>query len=633
LTPHAILKQYWGYDTFRHPQEQIIQSVLDGKDTLGLMPTGGGKSLCFQVPALLMDGVCIVVSPLIALMKDQAENLKRRGIAAEAIYSGMPPRQVALVLNNCLSGAVKFLYLSPERLKSQMVTDFIRNMHICLFAVDEAHCISQWGFDFRPEYRQIADVREHFPSVPVLALTASATAHVVKDIMQQLRFRKEQVFRLSFARKNLSYVVRACEDKNGQMLHIISNVQGSGLVYVRNRKKTEAISRQLKENGVVADYYHAGLTAAERAARQDAWINDRTRIMVCTNAFGMGIDKPDCRLVVHYELPDGLESYYQEAGRAGRDGKRSYCVLLYHPADAADLQERYATAFPPEKEIRRVYHALCNYYHVPVGNNVDQSFDFDVFAFCAKYGFKPMIAHSALKILEQCDLVSLTESFYEPSKLRITTTQDNLYKYRVEHASDDELLKLLLRTYGGLFDHYVSIQEKMLAAKSNTTVDDIRKALARLQRQQVVDYAEQKEQAQLSFLSERVDESYISFERALLKTRREVFRQKLDGMLAYAANETVCRSRAILEYFDEFGAIDCGTCDVCIERQKRLLNSDRAQYIEDAVRHALNEKPLPVKELAHVLGTIHTDDLTLVIRLLLDKGKLHFDSNHYLYWK
>jgi len=632
LSPHQILKEYWGYDNFRPQQEEVINSILDGNDALALMPTGGGKSICFQIPALSKPGICIVVSPLIALMKDQVENLRSREILAEAIYSGLSFRQISLSLNNCISGQIKFLYLSPERLKSSLVREFIRQLDVSLIAVDEAHCISQWGFDFRPEYRQIAEIREFFPGVPVLALTATATKDVVADIQEQLGFKKTNVFRRSFERKNLSYVVRVAENKDEQMLNILKKVKGSALIYVRNRRKTEMLARLISENHMRADYYHAGLHPLKRTIKQDAWIKGKTRIMVCTNAFGMGIDKADCRLVIHYEMPDCLEAYYQEAGRAGRDENRAYCVLLFNEADKAEMQSRFEINFPPEKEIRRVYNALCNNFNVPVGNNFDISFDFDLYAFVKKYNLKTQIAYSSIKILEQSDLINLSETFFEPSKIRIMMDHQALYKFQVENKKYDDLIKLILRSYGGMFDHYVTINEDFIAKKYRLPLLEIKKALNKLAEYSVLDYCEQKETAQLSFTSERIDDSHISFEKSLLKIRKEVYKRKLDAMVNYSETNSICRSKTILEYFDEFDSMDCGCCDICIDRHKKLLSDNRAQEIENLIKDKLDQNPMDLKDLYKILASIKEDELSLIVRFLLDKGKLRYNSKQELIW-
>jgi ATP-dependent DNA helicase RecQ len=633
LSIHEILKQYWGYEEFRPLQQEIIESVLSGKDTLALLPTGGGKSICFQVPAMAKDGLCIVVSPLIALMKDQVENLKKRDIKAVAIYSGMSYREINYTLDNCIHGDIKFLYLSPERLKSDLVRERIIQMNICLLAIDEAHCISQWGYDFRPEYLQIAEIREIIKGIPVLALTATATPEVVKDIQEQLKFPQPNVYVKSFTRKNIAYVVNNSEDKNQRMLHILSKVNGSGLVYVRNRRKTQEIAYLLTKNRISADYYHAGLPHEVRNKKQEDWIKNKTRIMVCTNAFGMGIDKPDVRIVVHYEMPESLESYYQEAGRAGRDEKKSFAVLLFNYADELEALKRLEASFPPEKEIRRVYQALCNYYQIPIGVSVDRSFDFDIIDFVKKFNLETTVAYPALRILEQTDLVSLTESFYEPSKIKFMMGQGLLYKFQVEHPHQDAFIKLLLRSYGGVFDQYITISEKLLAQREKQDEKTLRKQLIQLHQLGVVDYQPQKDQPQLTFLNHRVDAETIDFRKSLLQKRKQTATIKLHAMLDYAKNSVMCRSKKIVSYFDEFSSEDCGVCDVCLLRKKIELSNEEFIQLMNAIEEATFDKPVLLDALVKHLTNFHQEKILETVRYLLDNDKLRYNSTQQLEWK
>lgn len=633
MSIHEILKQYWGYEEFRPLQQEIIESVLSGKDTLALLPTGGGKSICFQVPAMAKDGLCIVVSPLIALMKDQVENLKKRDIKAVAIYSGMSYREINYTLDNCIHGDIKFLYLSPERLKSDLVRERIIQMNICLLAIDEAHCISQWGYDFRPEYLQIAEIREIIKGIPVLALTATATPEVVKDIQEQLKFPQPNVYVKSFTRKNIAYVVNNSEDKNQRMLHILSKVNGSGLVYVRNRRKTQEIAYLLTKNRISADYYHAGLPHEVRNKKQEDWIKNKTRIMVCTNAFGMGIDKPDVRIVVHYEMPESLESYYQEAGRAGRDEKKSFAVLLFNYADELEALKRLEASFPPEKEIRRVYQALCNYYQIPIGVSVDRSFDFDIIDFVKKFNLETTVAYPALRILEQTDLVSLTESFYEPSKIKFMMGQGLLYKFQVEHPHQDAFIKLLLRSYGGVFDQYITISEKLLAQREKQDEKTLRKQLIQLHQLGVVDYQPQKDQPQLTFLNHRVDAETIDFRKSLLQKRKQTATIKLHAMLDYAKNSVMCRSKKIVSYFDEFSSEDCGVCDVCLLRKKIELSNEEFIQLMNAIEEATFDKPVLLDALVKHLTNFHQEKILETVRYLLDNDKLRYNSTQQLEWK
>jgi ATP-dependent DNA helicase RecQ len=632
LSIHETLKQYWGYDTFRPLQEDIIQSVLSGKDTLALLPTGGGKSICFQVPAMEKDGLCIVVSPLIALMKDQVENLQKRNIKAAAIYSGMSYKEINYTLDNCIHGDFKFLYLSPERLKSDLVKERIIQMNISLLAIDEAHCISQWGYDFRPEYLQIAEIRELIKGVPVLALTATATPEVVKDIQAQLKFSKPNVFVKSFTRKNIAYVVNQSGDKDQRLLHILSKVNGSGLVYVRNRRKTQEIAYLLSKNRINADYYHAGLPHEVRNKKQEDWISGKTRIMVCTNAFGMGIDKPDVRIVVHYEMPESLESYYQEAGRAGRDEAKAFAVLLFNHSDELEARKRMEASFPPEKEIKRVYQALSNYYQVPVGSNVDRSFDFDIIDFCKKFTLETGIVYPSLKILEQCDLISLTESFYEPSKIKFILGQGLLYKFQVEHPQQDTFIKLLLRSYGGVFDAYVSINESVLAKRENVEEGLVQKQLIQLHKLGVLDYEPQKNKPQLTFLQSRADAEIIDFNKALLKKRKETTTQKLEAMINYSTNATVCRSKKLVSYFDEYSSEDCGVCDVCLHRKKVEMSTLEFDNLVRKIEMITSKTPLLMQDLMKQFTLVPEEKIIETIRYLLDNDKLRNNPMRQLEW-
>ena len=629
---HAVLKQYWGYDAFRPLQEDIIQSVLSGKDTLALLPTGGGKSICFQVPAMAMDGLCIVVSPLIALMKDQVENLRNRGIKAAAIYSGMSYREINYTLDNCIHGDFKFLYLSPERLQSELVQARIAQMNMCLLAVDEAHCISQWGYDFRPEYLQIASIRELIGKVPILALTATATTEVIDDIQQQLNFPKPNVFVKSFVRSNIGYVVNECEDKQGRMLHILSKVKGCGLVYVRNRRKTQELAYLLSKNRISADYYHAGLAHEVRSKKQEDWINGRTRVMVCTNAFGMGIDKPDVRIVVHYEIPDSLESYYQEAGRAGRDEHKSFAVLLFNKADETEALKRLEQAFPPEQDIKRVYQALCNYYQIPISVSHERSFDFDLIDFAKKFSIDSMVVYPALKILEQNENIRLTEHFFEPSKIRFEMGQGVLYKFQVEHPKFDNFIKLLLRSYGGVFDDYISINEKILGQREGVDEAVVQNQLIQLHKLGVLDYQPRKDKPQLSFVGNRADADSLNLSKALLQKRKQTAIDKLDGMLTYANNTSVCRSRKLVAYFNEPQSADCGVCDVCIERKKLAMSETEFEHLVEVIYAQTHSVPVFIEQLVSQLSGYPNEKVVETVRYLLDNDKLRYNQSHQLEW-
>lgn len=629
---YHILKQYWGYDDFRPLQENIIQSVLEGNDTLALLPTGGGKSICFQVPALAKDGICIVVSPLIALMKDQVENLNKRNIKAAAIYSGMSYTLINYTLDNCIHGDIKFLYLSPERLKSDLVKTRLSQMNVNLLAVDEAHCISQWGYDFRPEYLQIAETRLLFPKVPVLALTASATQQVVDDIQEKLAFSRKNIFVKSFTRKNISYVINESEDKEQRMLQILSKVKGSGLVYVRNRKKTQEIANILRKQGIAADYYHAGLPNEIRTRKQEDWIQNKIRIMACTNAFGMGIDKPDVRIVVHYEMPESLESYYQEAGRAGRDEQKAYAVLLYNKADRIMALQKLEASYPPEADIRRVYQAVCNYYQIPIGADIDRSFDFDLMDFCKRFDLNASLVYPAFKILEQNELLLLSESFFEPSKIKFEVGQGLLYKFQVEHQQYDEFIKLILRSYAGVFDQFISINEHQLAQRSKAQTSVVVKVLKQLHKLGIIVYEEQKDKPQLTFLTDRVDASQIRFTKANLPKRKATATEKLNAMIAYAENHMVCRSKKLVEYFDEFTSTDCGICDVCLLRKKTALSNAEFQHLMQQIRILASEQAYLMPLLVKQLNQYKEEKVIEVIRYLLDNDKLRYNASQQLEW-
>ncbi len=629
---HQILKQYWGYSQFRTMQEEIILSVLSGKDTLALLPTGGGKSICFQLPALALDGLCLVVSPLIALMKDQVENLNKRGIKAKAIYSGMSYREINITINNCIHDDIKFLYLSPERLKSDGLRDSLRNIKVSLIAVDEAHCISQWGFDFRPEYRQIAEVR-NFLKVPVIALTATATKEVVADIQAQLGFKQNNVFIKSFARNNLSYVVKTTENKNENLLHIIQKVPESSLVYARNRKKTEELSKLLQLQNISADFYHAGLPYDERISKQNNWTNGKTQVMVCTNAFGMGIDKPNCRLVVHYQIADTLEAYYQEAGRAGRDGNKAYCVVLYNAADEVELLDRININFPPQNVIKNVYQFLCDCYNIPIGIATDKSYDFDINYFCKRYNTHANIAYSCIKILAQCNLILLSEAYYEPSKLNIIANQDELYHFQQTSEEWDELIKLLLRSYGGLFNNYIAISEISIGQRLQKNTNDIRTALHRLMELGFVEYIEQKNTPQITFLNTRIKAEDINLQWAFYKERKQLSIDKTKAVIAYAKNiQYKCRSNILLEYFNEYGTAECGVCDECLERKKTHLQHEEFAILSKQVKELLLKKTITLYQLKQKLKHIKEEKLALGIRLLLDKNKITYKPNLELEW-
>jgi len=537
-----VLRKYWKHESFRPLQEEVIQSVFAGRDTLALMPTGGGKSICFQVPALMKEGICIVVTPLIALMKDQVENLRAKGIQAVAIFSGMTKREVDIALDNCIYGPIKFLYLSPERLGSELVQERIRHMDVNLFAVDEAHCISQWGYDFRPSYLHVVVLRTLHPKVPFLALTATATARVVDDIQAQLAFTEKNVLRKGFFRENLAYMAFDEENKLGRMLRIIRKLGGSGIVYVRNRRETQEMTRILLNEGVSADFYHAGLETPERARRQEAWMRGGTRVIVATNAFGMGIDKPDVRFVIHLDLPDSLEAYYQEAGRAGRDGKKAYAVLLYHQSDRNQLVKNHTLSFPSVDYIKKVYQHAANYCQLAYGAGEGLTLDFDIADFCSRYQLDVVMTLNALKFLERDGWVRVTESVYMPSRVKFETSQQELYKFQVENVAYDGLIKTMLRSHGGAFDDFIPIREYELAKRMGKHTAAIADMLGYLQKMEIVTYLPQTDSPQLQFLRPRMDSKRLHIDSAYIRERKATKQEQLEAVFDYLDGWD-CRSK------------------------------------------------------------------------------------------
>lgn len=628
MTIQEILRTYWNHDTFRPMQEDIIQSVLLGYDTLALLPTGGGKSVCFQVPAMAKDGVCIVVSPLIALMKDQVENLKEKGIEAVAITAGMSKREIDIALDACVYSHVKFLYLSPERLLSELVQERIKYMQVNLFAVDEAHCISQWGYDFRPAYLQIANLRELHPHVPVLALTATATAEVRQDIRDKLQFRHAEVFQKSFERKNLSYVVQNEENKFRKLLDIPKGVKGSGIVYVRSRRECAEIARFYNDNGISADFYHAGLTPDERSKRQESWKRNATRVMVATNAFGMGIDKPDVRFVIHKDPPESLEAYYQEAGRGGRDEKKAYAVLLYNDADHARQEKIFELSFPSVDEIKQVYHQLSGHFSIAYGAGEGLSFDLDLGAFCAKYHLDVIKTLNALKFLEQSEYLSFSESVFLPSRFRFETPHDQLYNFQIQNAGWDAFIKTLLRSYGGAFENYVRLKEFDVARRANLSVQQVIEGLKQLQEFGVLTYLPQNDQPQVTFTRPRQQRKEVYIDKKYIEQRKATYLKKMQAVFAYCSRKR-CRSQQLLAYFDEADAKKCGVCDICIEEKRRQNATDVVDDITNEVVQLLTADALDINVLLSSIKTGSDKDRLDTIRLLLDAGKIKFNGELY----
>jgi ATP-dependent DNA helicase RecQ len=624
-TPLDILKHYWGYESFRSMQEEIIGSVLDGKDTLALLPTGGGKSICFQVPALLQEGICIVISPLIALMKDQVENLQKRNIPAAAIYSGMHYKDIDRVLDNCIYGNIKLLYLSPERLSSELARERIARMKVSLIAVDEAHCISQWGYDFRPAYLLIGELRELLPAAPIMALTATATPEVVTDIQEKLEFKKENVLQKSFARDNLAYVVLREEGKLEKLLDILKKVSGAGVVYVRNRRRTKEIALFLQRRGLSADYYHAGLSQEQRSARQDAWISDKTKIIVSTNAFGMGIDKPDVRIVVHMDLPDSLEAYFQEAGRAGRDGKKSYAVLLYDDADRRTLEYNYAMSFPGLEDIRRVYQALGSYFQLAIGGSIGHSLDFEITSFVENFKLKAVMAYHCLRILEQEGWISLTDAVFVPTTLKVLVDKDQLYDYQLRNRRFDPILKAVLRTYQGAFLHPVSIREERLSRALKISSTDLRKAFQRMHKDGIIEYHPQRDKPQLVFLRERVDMMNLDIDMEAYRFRKERYRKRIDRAIAYAES-IQCRSQQLLTYFGETDAPACGICDVCLGRHKTELSAEEFNRYKEKILQLVKKHPLALSEVVDSFASRRRQKVLKAIEFMVDEGFLEMED-------
>ncbi|MDB5111474.1 MAG: recombinase RecQ [Mucilaginibacter sp.] len=628
MTIQEILKAYWKHDTFRPMQEDIISSVLLGHDTLALLPTGGGKSVCFQVPALAKEGICIVISPLIALMKDQVENLKAKGIDAIAVTSGMAKREIDIALDSCIYGPVKFLYLSPERLLSDLVRERIKYMNVNLIAVDEAHCISQWGYDFRPPYLHIADLRELHPDVPVIALTATATAEVRIDIQEKLQFKNPVVFQKSFERKNISYVVQHTESKQRKMLDIAHGVKGSGIVYVRSRKECSEIAKLYNDNNISADYYHAGLSADVRSKKQEGWKNNHIRIIVATNAFGMGIDKPDVRFVIHKDLPDSLEAYYQEAGRAGRDENKAYTVLLYNYPDRLKQEKMFLHNFPSVDEIKRVYHYLANYYQLAYGAGDGISFDLDLGDFCSRFKLDSIKTLNALKFLENDEYLSFNESVFLPSRFRFQVHNEELYNFQIQNKGWDMFIKTLLRSYGGAFENYVRLREFDLAKRSHMSVQQVIEGLKQLQEYNILNYLPQNDSPQVTYLKPRQHANSLFINKRYIEERKTTYLKKMEAVFAYAVHRK-CRSQMLLAYFDEPNVGKCGICDICLDEKRQKNAAEIADDITNEIVEVLSKSPSAIGTLVSSLKTGAEKEKIETIRLLLDAGKIKFNGDKY----
>ena len=625
----SILKHYWGYDNFRGIQEDIISSIGSGRDTLGLMPTGGGKSITFQVPALANPGLCLVITPLIALMKDQVQNLRKHGIKAQAVYSGMTREEIVIALENCIFGDYKFLYISPERLGTEIFQNKLRSMKVSMITVDESHCISQWGYDFRPAYLKIADVRKLLPDVPVLALTATATPEVVKDIQVRLAFREENVFRMSFERKNLAYIVRRTEDKSGELLHILNQVQGSAIVYTRNRKRTKEISLFLNQHDISATFYHAGLDNKTKDLRQKGWQAGTYRVMAATNAFGMGIDKPDVRLVIHIDFPDSPEAYFQEAGRAGRDGQKAYAVLLYAQSDKTILKKRISDTFPEKDYIRQVYDHINYYYQMAMGDGRGCTFAFNIDEFCQRFKHFPVRVDSALKILTRAGYLEYTDEQDNASRLIFTLRRDELYRMEEHNQDTEKLLRIILRSYTGLFSDYAYINEETLAQRSGLSRQQVYDTLILLTKRHILHYIPGKKTPYIIYTRERQDTNRIVLNKEVYEDRKKSYEKRIQAMLEYAESNDQCRSRMLLHYFGENNEHNCGQCDVCLEKHTSGLKKGEYEDIASDIKNLLNRHPHTPQEVIHALSVPEEKILNVLTYLLSEErikqenGKLY----------
>ena len=616
----AILKQYWGYESFRESQYEIISSVLSGRDTLALMPTGGGKSITYQLPTLMSDGLCVVITPLIALMKDQVDKLQRQGISAVAIHSGLSRRKIDIALDNCVYGDVKFLYIAPERLNSDIFRLRARRMNISLIAVDEAHCISQWGYDFRPSYLHIKTLREFQPEAPVLALTASATEQVTDDIMENLCFAEKNIIRSSFARPNLSYVVRKVEDKEEQLLRVISGVAGSGIVYVRKRETAETLCQFLQEQGVSASFYHAGLPNEERSIRQDEWVSGRVRVMVATNAFGMGIDKADVRFVVHYTMSDSMESYYQEAGRAGRDGKRSYAMLMVAPNDYKILSRRVEGNFPPIEQIKSIYEKICAYLMIAIGDGAARSYVFNIQDFCYREKLFVQTVVSALDLLERNEYMSYVDVADNPARVIFKVSRDDLYKYTMSDTVE-RVVRTMLRMYNGLFTEFRAIDEEVIAAATDMSREQVHQVLRELWRSQIIRYVPANSSPMIYMNEERLPVSSLYISPKSYGYRKEQMISRFEAMVGYAENTTECRSVILSNYFGDSSAEPCGHCDVCLANKRNAKSGDSAEAVEKRIVESLNEGELPLREIARRVAA-KPQTITDALYRMLDRGEV-----------
>lgn len=626
----SILKEYWGYDSFRPLQEDIINSVLQGKDTLALMPTGGGKSLCYQVPGLAKEGLCLVISPLIALMKDQVENLRKKNITAYSIYSGMNRKDIINILKVAAQSNCKFLYVSPERLETSLFKEYLPALDINLVAVDEAHCISQWGYDFRPPYLRIAALREEVRNVPVLALTASATPGVQDDICDKLQFGAKNIFRQSFERANLSYSVFKVDSRINKIIEILRNVPGTGIIYCKSRRRAKEIADLIRMQGISADFYHAGLTQEERNRKQEEWVRNQTRIIVCTNAFGMGIDKPEVRTVIHADSPDCLENYYQEAGRAGRDGKKAYAVLLYDEKDTRELVESIDLRYPTIEQIRQVYHSICNYLQIPSGDGEGQYYDFDITDFIKKFKLNSHTALYSLKALEQDEWVSFNEQIFLPPTVQFTTSKEYLYQFEKDQPGLDPLIKTLLRGYEGIFDHPASISENMLANLLKIEKEEVQRQLVQLHSRGIIEYNPQKDTPQLLFLHDRIKAEDISINAEAFNQRKKKFIERVNQIINYIHEGVECRSKIIASYFGDHKIKSCGICDNCLRQKSIQLTKEEFDTINHKIVSSVKEQSMHPRELLQSLKGIKKEKAWKVIDFLQAENKIELDHTGWI---
>lgn len=624
---HKILQEYWGYSEFRPLQEDIIESVFSGKDTLGLMPTGGGKSITFQVPALAMEGICLVITPLIALMKDQVDNLKEKGIKALSIHSGMSHNEIMITLDNAILGDYKFLYISPERLGTQLFQTKIRSMNVCLLAIDESHCISQWGYDFRPSYMNIINIRKELPNVPVLALTATATPEVTDDIQNILGFKEKNVFRKSFERKNLCYIVRESDNKIESLIKILTKINGSTIIYVRSRLKTKEIATELIQKGISADFYHAGLSSDDKIRKQNAWKDNECRVIVSTNAFGMGIDKPDVRLVVHIDLPNSLEEYYQEAGRAGRDEQKAYAVILYSKIDSNKLKKRIDDEFPEREFTIRVYESLAYYFQIAEGFGLNSVYDFSLRQFCAIYKYPLIPTHSALKILELAGYIEYTDETDNQSRIIFSVYRDELYKYEFSKEYED-LINVVLRLYTGIFADYITINESTIALHLQKSRTEIYQMLKILAKKHIIDYIPFKKTPFIIYKQPRISTKYLIIPQSVYEIRKDRFERRIKGITEYAESNNICRSRILLSYFGEKRSKECGQCDVCLSKSDIGINNYKFNDISQHIEELINNKDYTIEEITDIVSNYKEEDIINVIRFHLDNETFLLDGEY-----